>query len=320
MLYCPIPTLLSRDPFDSDTQAFLDRMAKMLQRCVDFGTNLVTWLNPPQVGYTGTVAISLLLHVLEYVDGISILVPNAASGAMIPIARSEMEAVLSLLYLLEKDSERRAIAYHVSFVHERIKKHERLDPTTETGKQFAAIVSKDPAVEVTKWQSVDASEPVKNLKSLLSEPGFSQVDAEWQRTKKVGSGRGRIQWYSLFGWPRNIQGLAEHLEAYSWYHILYNQYSEHAHSSGTLGKIRQKVDGRSVFCPVRYPVGIDRDAPLVAVMACQCYQTLVEKLVPSRVREYQHWYKQEMEQDLMSTSGEILVDHSIRQQPLKIRA
>src|SRR4051812_2096715 len=53
--------------------------------------------------------LMLVRHVIESLDGVAILVSQSGSHPCQPLLRSALEAVLGVLYILEKDTKQRAL-------------------------------------------------------------------------------------------------------------------------------------------------------------------------------------------------------------------
>lgn len=148
------------------------------------------------------VTILLLVrHVIESLDGVSILVFKGGSHPCQPLLRSALEAVLGILYILEGDTKRRALAYQVAHAHKRIKFHEKLDPTTDAGKDLRDLLKDDPCLEVfNKLPRVDYPKLIQNLKGMLAAPDFQPIEQEWQTLKKKRKNK-EPEWFNLFGGP-----------------------------------------------------------------------------------------------------------------------
>ena len=68
------------------------------------------------------------LHIIEITDGIENLITNSCSGPIIPLLRSEFEAMITIDYILEADYSHRAFAWLVGYVYQRLSQYELFDP------------------------------------------------------------------------------------------------------------------------------------------------------------------------------------------------
>jgi hypothetical protein len=87
----------------------------------------------PEV-YHSTIFL-LTRHVIEYVDGVSLMIGQGVSQPCLPLLRSALEATMGVMYILKADTKRRALAYQVAHTHKRLKFYEQVDPTTVEGKR-----------------------------------------------------------------------------------------------------------------------------------------------------------------------------------------
>ena len=88
--------------------------------------------------YSHATVLMLTRHVIESVDGVSVLVERGCAENCGPLLRSAFEAQLGLLYILDTDSKRRALSYQVAHAHRKIKAYRKCDPNDLLGKQLRA--------------------------------------------------------------------------------------------------------------------------------------------------------------------------------------
>ena len=88
-----------------------------------------------------------------------------------------MEAGMEIEYMLEKDTEKRALAYQVAHIRKRIREHTRHDPNTEAGKELQKILDGDKLSSGISLP-VHASAPaIDKLAKLLAMPLPSMLPA-----------------------------------------------------------------------------------------------------------------------------------------------
>jgi len=137
-----------------------------------------------------TSILLLARHVIESVDGIAILVSKSGSHPCQPLLRSALEAALGVLYILEKDTKQRALAYQVAHAHKKIKLYDRLDPTTQAGKELRRLLDGDPMEGFfSDLPFLNYPKMIANLQSMLARPDFQPIEAEWQRAKELNKKR-----------------------------------------------------------------------------------------------------------------------------------
>lgn len=285
---------LDRSKPDGQTRALLDRAGELLDRLVNYGTHMLPLVDQPTatgVRYHLTIS-TLLLHGIEMVDGISILVRRGAIGPAIPVARSLMEGTLSLEYVLQADAERRAIAYQVQHMHAQIDFCRKLDPTTEAGKQFLAVLKKDRTLGGATFGAMDSTTPVEKVLAILGTEEFRPVEEEWKRVR--GERGGKVWWYSLFNGPRNIEGLAAALNKHAWYEVLYRRYSEDVHATDALSSLHRKIAGGLAYRPLRYPTEAPQVVSIITAMATNMYRDVLRHYCSGKIRAFEEWYAREV--------------------------
>jgi hypothetical protein len=83
-------------------------------------------------------------HILEQLDAVQVLIADGAVEPSKLQLRAAFEALLTLEYVLQGDTRRRAYAWLVvADVLNRIRTWERFDPSTEGGKEFAALLQRE---------------------------------------------------------------------------------------------------------------------------------------------------------------------------------
>jgi len=146
------------------------------------------------------------LHVIEIIDGIENLIRNSCSGPIIPLLRSAFEALITIDYILEADYSRRAFAWLVCYIYERLSQYELFDPSSPKSKEFSTNLASDEVSDYFKpAPSLDPSKAIINLKSLLNTQNYKVANCEYQSPKTKR--KRKPQWYSLFGGPSNLRDL-----------------------------------------------------------------------------------------------------------------
>jgi hypothetical protein len=193
--------------------------------------------------------VLLVRHVIESLDGVSVLVAQGCSEPCQPLLRSALEATLGVLYILQHDTKRRALAYQVAHAHKKIKLYQRADPTTPAGQDFRKSLHGDLCEDVfNRLPIVNYPKLIDNLKKMLETPTFQPVEAEWQKLKKER--KGEPEWFSLFGGPQNVRELAIRVKWLGMYEFLYRQWSNETHAGRAMEAVGSK-DGVPVMRPIR---------------------------------------------------------------------
>src|SRR5208283_5075674 len=110
----------------------------------------------------------------EQNDGVAILAAEGCAEPSKPLCRSALEATLGIQYILEKDSERRGLAYQVAHAHRKLKIYRKLNPKEPAGIELRSTV-KDDILGVDVLNSLpqmNLSAFVANLMGMLARPPF----------------------------------------------------------------------------------------------------------------------------------------------------
>jgi hypothetical protein len=75
-----------------------------------------------------TTVLMLVRHIIEAIDGVSVLVREGCAENCGPLLRSAFEGQLGVLYILQADRTARGLAYQVAHAHRRIKMYKKFDP------------------------------------------------------------------------------------------------------------------------------------------------------------------------------------------------
>lgn len=289
----PVKGLLSREIPFVEVKAFLARLAVLLEECVSFGTNVFVWCetsNTQQSSYHHASLFLLYRHLLEMVDAVSILVRHGAADPCQPLLRSALEAAMGIEYMLEKDTERRALAYQVAHIHKRIAEHARHDPTTEAGKALQGVFNKDKLFSTIKLPPHASAPAIDKLATVLAMPEYTPVDQEWVRLYREYEKqrrKGMPPWYSLFGGPKSIRQLVYHLKLGAAYETLYSNWSETVHAGGAM----LTVAGREkAVRALRHPARAQLVASLGASLTIRISRELLAYYAPEKLTDYRQWY------------------------------
>jgi hypothetical protein len=231
-----LPQLLDRDLARAQVRELIDAAVPLLQEVVNYGTNVYQRCNQEVRSGSGEyniAVLSLYLHQLEMADAIEVLIGSAAPGAARPQLRSSLEAVLSLEYLLERDTEQRGRAWLVAHVHRRI--------AELTG--FAKRASAQQLAAINK--------SLGDNRKLLQNPDWVVLDADYAALKKKKGCR--PAWYELGGGPGNLRDLASRLRHEHEYDQLYRQWSSVVHADDLPGQLVALAGGKMGVRRLRDP-------------------------------------------------------------------
>src|SRR5690554_5106221 len=226
---------------DNEIQKLLNRMGRLTDEVVNYGSHLLDYCSETHTFTEYEVPIGTsFTQFLSFLDGISILIRKGTSDPIKPLLRSMLEMKFNIEYMLDEDEKKGVLAYQVSHAQDRINYLKSVDPSTEQGKEFTHNI-KNLNVDFSSFDSV---ERIKELEQILNNEPFKEVNEEWLRTKKEL--KMKPSWHALFGGPRKILELAEHLGQEAYYAIIYKNLSSFTHGSSTLNRLKKHALGFGV--------------------------------------------------------------------------
>ena len=225
-----------------------------------------------------SAVLMLTRHFCEQIDGIAVLAAEGCAEPSKPLLRSAFEASIGIRYILENDSERRGLAYHVAHAHRRMKLYRKLDPNEQAGQELRKKVKGDPIGEdiLNSLPAFDLPKLIARLTGMLQKPPYDVVEAEWKKRKK--DMKGDPPWFSLFGGPRSISALANQLGKAFWYQLMYSDWSDVVHAGSGMEHVAEHVAGDGgpvVIRPLRHPDGLQSLIVLVAGLCLELSRALL---------------------------------------------
>jgi hypothetical protein len=293
----PVQEVIPRNPSSPEVSKVLGKFADLIDETVNFGSHVLKWHLESARGGDETAPITLSFrHILELLDAVSINIRNSSVDPCKLLLRGALESYFGVAYILETDTERRAMAFMATYVNQRLKTYRKLDPTTQQGKEFRKLLKKDPigASMVISIPTATIQAAIANLESLVKKPAYQNAHNEYARIRKAGSKN--PYWYSLYGGPTNIEKLADHLNMQAVYHILYRQWSSSTHGTDIIqGNISRSSTGQAEILQLRLPKEPQLLTLLAVSIALKLFRLFIERYSPEKSAEYKSWYTKEIQ-------------------------
>jgi hypothetical protein len=285
-------------------EAILGRLSCFLQDCVKhvLSAHAVAERSAAQDGKYHHATIFLLVrHVCEFIDGVSVLAASGCSTPCKPLLRSALEAYLGICYILEADSERRALAYQVAHAHNKAKWYRKMQEDEQAGKELRRVMADDPLLGQVSLPKEDWKRAIGNLEKMLARPEYAPIEAEWQTVGKTR--KHEPQWFELFGGPGSVRELAIHLHQVFCYEFLYRQWSSAVHASGCLESIAAGEGGKAAVRPIRHPEGLQALVSFSGTICLQLARLLVEHYAPEQRKHFAEAYVANLQQRYLEVSS-----------------
>lgn len=288
----PLGSILDRDLSRAKGREAIELMSPLLQELVNYATNELERCaaSLPQKIDENVAILVLYRHMIEMTDGIEVLLSQSCSYAAIPLLRSSFEALLSLEYILQSDTDytERSLSWLVYYVHQGIEAYERLDPSTNRGRETKVLFDTDIIVSnVPKPPRELLWKLRENLQTILARPHIQQIELEYSKNVRVRN------WYQLFGGPADLRALAARLKRGGQYEILYRLWSTTAHAQDFQSFI-DVSDGRSAINRSRDPNEIGQIAGHAANLILEGTRRILMKTSPGGEKAWGTWYVAEV--------------------------
>lgn len=287
--------LLYRELRKVEAKKVIEIASPLLQEEVNYATNAFQRCQESAIGVADEHLPLLIsyLHVIEMTDGIEVLVSQSCPIPAIPLLRSSFEALLTIDYILEADYRRRAFAWLVCYVRERLSQYEMLDPSHQKGKEFLSTFAAD---EVSKYMKLppfnNLAQAIQNLQSLLTNnPDYQVADCEYQSLKSKR--KRKPNWYSLFGGPSNLRDLARNLSRGAQYEILYRSWSRITHADDLSRFLTHTNEGSPAFRPLRNPEELKQVSKLASTFILDATKKMLGKFRAGEMTSLARWYVRE---------------------------
>lgn len=301
MDYREIEDVLPRK-IDKNLEQLLMEFSELIDRVVNFGTHLMKWdADKIRSGDESVPPMLFLRNIVELGDAISILIRSSSIDTCKPLLRSLLENTFGLKYMLEKDTDQRALSYILWNTHRNLKFYNKLLTNTESGKVFKKEIEKDKLIK----GSLDIfDKPLlisqrDNAENMLKSAKYIQVESEYKKASVI---KKDPPWYALYGGPRTIEGLAKHLEMHAFYEIFYRSYSGNVHATNIMqGKLIPNSDGSVSFVQIRYPEDAQSITQATINFLRLAFQSFSKIRVPEHYPEFEKF-----NQRLMNITQQLL--------------
>jgi len=229
----PFPALLNPDFAKAEIRDILVIVDPLLNEFINYGTWLLRRCYDEAVRRNQIYfpVLSLYHHILESVDGVRILVGQAALSASIPLMRSTFEASVAIEYLLEdeKSYTERSVAWMTEYYREKMRIIERLNPSTPKGTAYNQAKQRD--LWINDVEMPDQSIVQGNLdyfQKKISESPYKEMNDLFESAKTK---KGYPRWYELLGGGQNFRSLMERVGRDGQYDPFYGLWSGKIHAS-----------------------------------------------------------------------------------------
>ena len=278
-------------------------MGYFMDDCVNFGSHLVEWIAKSKTLniYDG-VLIANLRHFIEQIDACSVLIRKAVSEPCHILLRASFESFLIGSYILQTDQERRGKAFQYFQFLEQIKLLDKLDNTTEVGKQHAAVIGKDDHIRSMPITPPSNAATIRaDIMARINTSTYASIHSEYA-SLKAAKPKMKLQWYMLFGGPSSIENMANVTGNAGLYEEFYRHTSGFVHGTKILANA---IDEQGLN-QIRLPFNAQFICSFSLSLSFLLYRKYVEYYCKDKLNDYVNWYLSQREWYMIVSKEEIL--------------
>lgn len=249
--------VLDRDLSKAQAKQLIDIASPVLQEAINYATNAYERCRLSDKGSKNEAfpVIALYLHIIQMTDSIEVLVSNCCGSPTIPLLRSLFEAKLSIEYILDRRTKKRAVAWLVRKQIDQIEFYERYLPYHERGKEYREAYESDFVGRISELPSMpEAGKIIEKIKDEMNKPPYKEIYREFMTLK--GNKKRAPEWYSIHNGPRNLKKLAQTMHYGLVYEHLYSSWSKVTHAADVSHLTLPMEDGTQILGPVRHALSL----------------------------------------------------------------
>jgi hypothetical protein len=270
--------------------ATLATLARLVEKVVDYGGNVLAGqASSHQEEYLPVILA--YRHALELLGAVATLIRASGVNPCKILLRSVFESLLTIEYILEKQTTKRGMAFLVCHIHNKMKLYQNLEPNTQAGRQYQQSIKADKFIGSVRLDILPNAPALRaNLEKCLTRKVYAQAAAEYQDLKRSTKKRS-VQWFEMFGGPKNIRELADYLRVGGCYGTLYRFWSGAVHGTDLIDEaISGEAHGKAAVLQINIP----REAQNLAIMSVcfglEMHRKIIKKVLRKPLAEYRTWY------------------------------
>lgn len=284
----PVENFINRNNDNHQLNNYLKELSQLIEEYINFGSNLFKWsLDKYPITEENLPIILLVRHIIEILDGLSILVEKSSIEPSKILLRGSLESYFLLEFIFENNTSNRCLAFLYFYALNNKRKYERFDISTNEGRAFETALRNDKLLKgsVSLLNNPFRAE-IENLNSLLNLSKFHSVVEEIKSYRRHHKNKPPKSWYELFGGSNNMQEISKIIRQDGLYKLFYKDWSDKVHGTDIL-KGNFSSDG---IHQIRFP----SDAESVTFMCCtilhKTYNSFVENYIPEKRPDLKTWY------------------------------
>ena len=289
----PIQNFIPREN-DPTIQDLLTKYAEFLEEIVNFGSHIMTWKPIDYMKGEQALPITLFLrNYLSNIDSCSILVKNSSIEPCNNLLRTSFENLLSIFYLIDDSSGKKAMGYLIWDAFEKAKILTKHDGKSKQYNNLVDIYKKTEILfdeKPTIFKDIDYRKEINQKR--INAKQYSEILKEYHRTSGKYKPR-QIAWYNLYDGPCNIRELSVRLKLEAFYEMLYKNWSSSTHGTDVInGVITGDENGMAQINQIRLPFDAETVTGIGINLSVLLFSKYIKAKIPERDNEFIRWYKE----------------------------
>lgn len=289
--------ILDRDRVVADIEKNLKPWIDLLSDVTNYGSNLIPrCFSSSKRSLKDVVVLAILLRqVVAMLDGVEILLSRGASHAANPQMRALFEASVFIAWILEGDSEKKAIYYYVHNLRRKRLWASRTQPNSAESQEFIAMMN-NVGVKISDEITESGAQQVRDIDRVLSQPRLAEVNKDFETQHKRRTFD--PAWYVPLG-LHSFRAVARAVNQVPLYTILYSGASEVMHASSyehhvIIGK------GEITFQPIRSMEGFANVLHFSITIAFSTFRRILAEYRAEELPAFSRKYKENWQRDFMN--------------------
>ena len=250
---------------------------------------------------TDLVIFAVYRRSLDLIDSISQLIKIGTTDTAQVLVRALFECSLYFEYLLQSNTEQKALCYRL------INEMEKLD---ELKKVNLTDIKETPIIKNNKkllgnidFTNFYPQESINILEIFFSNKKYVGFVNEYRNCKKKNKNKS-FNWFTMYNGPKSISDLAKTLDRGAEYKILYSGWSEVVHSRNTHKNSFEPMGNQMVgIYPLRSNSHMDEVFRTTIVYFIRITKLFIARLQPEQQTNFDTWHK-EFRKDIMPNEDE----------------
>jgi hypothetical protein len=289
--------LLDPDKTIADIKEHLSPWIDLIRDVTNYGSNLIPrCFSSSERSMKDAVVLAILLRqVVAMLDGVEILLSNAAAHAAQLQMRALFEASVYIDWILESDSEKKAAYYYVHNLRRKRLWASRTQAGSAESQEFIAMMNKS-GVQISDKIRESSRQQIQEIDRVLSQPKLAEINKDFEKHRK--GKRHDPAWYVPLG-QRSLGTIARKVDKASQYTILYSGASEVMHTSSYEHHVRIGK-GELTFQPIRSLEGFQYVLRVSVSIALFTFRRILKEYRDGEIPAFSRKYLEKWQREFMN--------------------